>query len=48
MGEEGVFTSHAGVFLPSEQLSQCHIGAFLKLMMMIEHIKMMQILYPDI
>ena len=49
MGEGGAFTSHAWVLLPSELLSQySNTGAFLKMMIMIEHIKIMQIPYLDI
>ena len=51
VGEEGVegFTSHAGVLL--SPMSQCHntdVWTFLKPMLMIERMKMMQMPYLDI
>ena len=50
VGEEGRdFISHAGVLLSS--MSQYHntdVCSFLKPMLMIEHMKMMQMLYLDI
>ena len=49
MGKEGGFTSHIGVLLyPMSRYHNTDAWAFLKPMLIIEHMKMMQMLYLDI
>ena len=49
MGKEGGFTSHTGVLLyPMSQYHNTDVWTFLKPMLIIEHMKMMQMLYLDI
>ena len=49
MREEGELYPHVGVLLPSEPVSyNTAVRSFLKLMIIIEHIKVMQIPYLDV
>ena len=49
VGKEGGFTSHRGVLLyPMSQYHNTDVWTFLKPMLIIEHMKMMQMLYLDI
>ena len=49
VGKEGGFTSHTGVLLyPMSQYHNTDVWTFLKPMLIIEHMKMMQMLYLDI